>query len=300
MTVRKRTETDTQTWLADPPPAPTDAPPQAHLVHIYPVGPGLGSLFHIGESPVSLGRGDECDVRVNELTVSRRHARILRENGGYVVCDLNSTNGTLVNDEPITRHALADGDHIQIGSQVFRFLEGANVEVNFLEEIHRLAIIDGLTGVLNKAHFLESVTREIARSQRHHRPLSLVLFDVDNFKAINDRFGHWAGDCTLRELVRILKTSMRKEELLGRYGGDEFALLLPEAAMDGAMCSAERFRTLVENHPFHFEREVFQVTISLGVATVGAGEAVTTEELIRLADQRLYEAKAAGRNRVIT
>jgi diguanylate cyclase (GGDEF)-like protein len=290
-------ESETKTWPVPPQQLLADAQQKAYLVHIYPMGPGIGALFHLGDAPTTLGRGEECQIRCSELTVSRRHAEVRHAPDGYWVTDLNSSNGTLVNDEVISKHRLADGDHLQIGSQVFRFLAGASVEVNFLEEIHRLAIIDGLTGVHNKAYLLDFIGRELARAARHGRPLSLLMFDVDNFKDLNERFGHWGGDCTLRELIRIIRVSMRKEELLARYGGDEFALVLLETGLSGANCTAERIRQVVANHPFHYEGNTYQVTISVGAASVGEGELLEPEEIIRRADAKLYEAKSRGRNR---
>jgi diguanylate cyclase (GGDEF)-like protein len=288
---------DGDTWFAESQVQTADRSRTAYLVHIYPVGPGIGSLFNLADAMVTtLGRGDECEIRVGDLTVSRRHTRIQLDADSFWVHDLNSTNGTLVNGVRVSRHQLADGDHIQVGSHVFRFLEGANVEVSFLEEIHRLAIVDGLTGIHNKSYLLDFLNRELARAQRHERPLSLIIFDLDRFKEINDRLGHWAGDCTLRELVRCLKPSMRKEELFARYGGDEFVLVLPETTLDGAACLADRLRKVIETHPFRFEDNAYQVTISVGVAMMEVGASVSAEDLIRRADEKLYQAKSAGRN----
>src|SRR5262249_42767116 len=148
---------------------------------------------------------------------------------GIYVLDLQSTNGTFLNGEAVDPAILHDGDHLQIGIQIFRFLNGANVEADFLSEIYRLTIIDPLTGIHNKSYLLEVQARELPRSHRYQRPLALILFDLDRFKAINDRLGHLAGDGALQDLVRCLRSVIRKEALLARYGGEEFALVLPEA-----------------------------------------------------------------------
>jgi diguanylate cyclase (GGDEF)-like protein len=287
---------DGKTWLTAPKAPLPAAPRKAYLVLIYPNGPGLGSLVTIGDQPLVIGRGDNCDVRLSELSVSRRHAGVQAEPDGIYVLDLHSTNGTYLNGKAVDRAPLHDGDHLQIGAQIFRFLNGSNLEASFLAEIYRLTIMDPLTGIHNKGYLLEVLTRELPRSYRYKRPLALLLFDLDRFKAINDRLGHLAGDSALQELVQCLVPVIRKEALLARYGGEEFALVLPEATHEGAGQMAERLRQVVEKHAFHYEREMFHVTVSVGIASTQGEEPLTAEELLRRADAKLYEAKSAGRN----
>jgi diguanylate cyclase (GGDEF)-like protein len=129
--------------------------------------------------------------------------------------------------------------------------------------------------------------------------LSAVLFDVDRFKALNDRLGHLGGDFTLRELAALVRAEVRRDELFARYGGEEFALVLPETAADQAAEVSERIRKLVENHTFSYEDETFGVTISMGVATTTGETTSTPHDLLAEADAKLYRAKAAGRNCVI-
>jgi diguanylate cyclase (GGDEF)-like protein len=136
---------------------------------------------------------------------------------------------------------------------------------------------------------------ELARSERYGRPLSLVLLDIDDFKAVNDRWGHVAGDNTLRELAACVRTAVRKEELFARYGGEEFAVVLPETTCEAAAAFAERARAEVAAHEFRCDGDRYPLTISLGVAGT-LGEPQTSQELIRRADQALYQAKSAGKN----
>ena len=148
------------------------------------------------------------------------------------------------------------------------------------------------------SRYLQS-RNEVLRTARHNRPLSLLLLDVDRFKVVNDQFGHLGGDFTLRELAGCIKKVLRREDLFARYGGEEFAIILIETGHDDAMIAAERIRTLVENHTFRFDDKVFQLTISLGVAECPLDGTATPRELIRRADENLYAAKRAGRNRVV-
>jgi len=194
---------------------------------------------------------------------------------------------------------LKDGDYLRIGNCIYRFLAGGNVEAEYHEEIYRLTIIDALTEIHNKRYLMEFLDRELARSARYHRPLTVIIFDIDRFKAINDAHGHLGGDFTLRELAACVKSVVRKEELFARYGGEEFIVVLPESTLEAALCVGERIRTMVEKHTFVFEDQSFQITISLGIAAIADAASLTPVELIRLADEKLYQAKHAGRNRIV-
>src|SRR5262249_26417075 len=190
------------------------------------------------------------------------------------------------------------GDYLRVGNCIYRFLAGGNVEAEYHEEIYRLTIIDALTDIHNKRYLLEFLDRELSRSARYTRPLALILFDIDRFKTINDELGHLGGDFTLRELSAIVKGSIRKEELFARYGGEEFAVVLPETTRDGAVQAAERIRSLVEKHSFQYEGKAYPVTVSVGLATTTGDDTLTPSEIIRQADEKLYQAKNEGRNRV--
>jgi diguanylate cyclase (GGDEF)-like protein len=292
-------EKTTETWITVPKRPVSTNNRQACLVHIYPTGPGMGSRFMLGDTPIVLGRDHDCDLKINDQSVSRHHARIQPGIDGYYVVDLQSTNGTFVNDKPASMYKLKDGDYLRVGNWIFRYLTGGNVEAEYHEEIYRLTIIDGLTGIHNKRYLLEFLDRELARSARHKRPLSLVMFDLDRFKTINDELGHLAGDFTLREIVAMIKEAIRKEELFARYGGEEFIVVLPETNREGAIQMSERLRELVVNHTFQYEDKRYKVTISLGVVSTEGDESLTPNDLIRQVDDKLYQAKREGRNRVV-
>ncbi len=269
---------------------------------IYPPGAELGKRWGLGENEIVVGRGSDCDIQIDRDSVSRRHARVYRVEEQWFVEDLGSTNGSYINDVPVQRSPLRDGDFVKIGSAIFKFLSGSGVENAYHEEIYRMTIIDGLTGAHNKRYFLEFLEREIARCSRYGRPLSLLMFDIDHFKAINDTHGHLTGDYVLKELCRRLLCRTRKEELLARYGGEEFACVLPETDHAGAMAFAEQVRALTGTQPFEYEGDSFQVTISVGVTTLnndGGDRVVEPSVLIKEADKNLYAAKHGGRNRVV-
>jgi diguanylate cyclase (GGDEF)-like protein len=272
----------------------------ACLVHIYPTGPGMGSRFPLADDSVILGRGADCEIQINDHSVSRRHAQIQQSMDGYFVVDLQSTNGTFVNDVPATMYRLKDGDYLRVGNCIYRFLAGGNVEAEYHEEIYRLTIIDALTDIHNKRYLIEFLDRELSRSARYTRPLALVMLDIDRFRSVNEELGHLGGDSTLRELAGRIKCNIRKEELFARYGGEEFAVVLPETTREGAVQLSERLRQAIDSQPFVYEKKSYKVTISLGVATTSGDEAPSPSDLIQRADEKLYQAKHAGRNRVVS
>jgi two-component system cell cycle response regulator len=269
---------------------------QACLVHIYPSGTSMGRRYPLGDGPLSIGRGGDCDIVIDDPSVSRRHVRLVPLANGHEALDLGSTNGTHVNDEKTPRQILSDGDYLRVGNHIYRYLAGGNVEAAYHEEIHRLVIIDALTDVPNRRHFMEFLTRELARAGRYERALTLILLDIDCFKAINDQNGHLSGDAVLRLLAARIKPIVRAEELLARYGGEEFAVVLPECPRDTGLAAAERIRSLVEAEPFPAKDRMLHVTISLGLATTTPDEPLAVAELIQRADEHLYAAKQAGRN----
>ncbi|HEX8436390.1 GGDEF domain-containing protein [Archangium sp.] len=267
------------------------------IVQIH--GPELGKKYTLQENEFTIGRGEDNHIVVDLDNVSRRHARILRRQGRMFVEDLKSTNGTYLNDQEVTQETpLRSGDRIQVGGSIFKFLTGDNVEMQYHETIYTLTIVDGLTGVNNKRYFLEYLEREMGRCHRYGRPLTLMMFDIDFFKKINDVHGHLAGDYVLRELAQSIKRMVRKEQCFARYGGEEFALVVPEDGPEKARIFAEKIRRSIEEKQFTFEAQDIPVTLSLGVADM-AVDMVDPLQFIKVADANLYKAKKTGRNRVV-
>ena len=270
------------------------------LVVIYTKEPTLlGRRFVLDSSPMRVGRGVENHIILEGDSVSRRHAHLEQRVGGWWCVDDGSTNGSYVNDEQIMRESrLGNGDRIKIGPTIFKFLSGEDVESQYHVEIYRMTIIDGLTQVHVKRYLLEQLDKELMRARRHARDLSFLMLDIDHFKKINDRHGHLAGDYVLKEVARLLSQRIRRDETLARYGGEEFAIVLPETTLEGARALAEGLRERVEQSRFAFQGEIIRVTISIGGAMVEESDR-TSLDLIQRADDKLYEAKRAGRDRVL-
>ena len=283
---------------AEPAPrGPASTGGEGCLVEIY--GQELGRRIPLSGSVFEIGRSTKCDLSIDQDSVSRHHARIARSRDGrYTVADLGSTNGTYVNDASIEERILIDGDQLKIGRTIFKFMFGSNVEASYHEEIYRLMTVDGLTQLFNRRFFNETLEREVNRCKRYARPLSLLIFDVDLFKRTNDKFGHVAGDALLRQLAQVVKPRLRREDILARVGGEEFAAILPEIERASAMLVAEKIRDVVASSHFAFEELVMPCTVSIGVSELGDG-CEDPKTLYAAADAALYRAKSSGRNRVM-
>jgi diguanylate cyclase (GGDEF)-like protein len=266
------------------------------LVQIY--GKDIGKKYGLDKVQTTIGRGPDNTIVVDMDNVSRAHCKIYSGSGGHYIEDMGSTNGSFVNDVEITsRRKLSHGDLVKVGGVIFKFIDGDNIEQLYYEEIYRMAIIDGLTQIFNKRYFAEFLDREMARCQRYKRPLTLIMFDLDKFKAVNDEHGHLAGDYVLKRLAQIVSEGIRKEECFARYGGEEFAIVLPDTDVERGAIFAEKIRARIEETHFEFEGNTIPVTLSMGVSELG--EKDVGESFIKRADEKLYEAKDAGRNRVI-
>ena len=265
------------------------------LVVIY--GESLGRKYDLCEGAVSIGRDPDNTIILDTDCVSRRHARIEPAEETMVIVDLNSTNGTYVNDHLAEREKLKSGDLVKIGDTIFKFLAGANIESAYHEEIYTMTVTDGLTQIPNKRYLLEYVEREFSRARRYGRNLSCLMLDIDHFKRINDDYGHLTGDYILKELASTIRRRIRREEIFARYGGEEFCIVLPESDPDSVREFAGTIRRLIEGHMFEFEGSRIAVTVSLGVGHLTTNMK-DPSELLKAADDRLYEAKRGGRNRV--
>ncbi len=269
---------------------------EACLVVIY--GLELGKKYNLNRPQIIIGRSSKADIQIDQEAVSRNHCKIINTGKAILLRDMGSTNGTYINDELIDEYVLRDGDYIKVGRCIFKFLSGSNIENAYHEEIYRLTTIDGLTQVYNKRYFAETLEREIGRAQRYRRDLSLILFDIDHFKNVNDTFGHLAGDSVLKQLANVIKGRIRREDVLARYGGEEFAIILPEIDKHNALQFGEKIRRITEKAVFRFEDTEIPVTVSVGIATL-TPEIVELTDFIKVADDQLYAAKAAGRNQVM-
>ena len=260
---------------------------------------------------VILGRALEADVRVNDARASRLHARVTTEHdpktgeARYRITDLGSTNGTIVNGQPVANALLQDGDKVVIGEHLMRFELLDEIDREFQRQIHRLLVHDELTGLLTSKSFFSELRREAARAEFESRPFCVMMMDIDHFKTVNDTYGHLTGSQTLEEVGGCITQALRAGDVAARFGGEEFAAFLLDADIMQGLVAAERVRSAVEEHEFTLTRHsgsvgdprTHHITISIGVAAF-PDDARDPIELIEQADTALYRAKRSGRNRV--
>lgn len=263
-------------------------------------GSNLGAFHKLTDQEVTIGRALDNDLVLTDDGVSHRHARVyLSPEGEYFIEDLGSSNGTFCNGLSVEQQSLTDGDRIVLGSAtILKFAIKDNLEVSFHETMFSASVRDWLTQCYNKRYFEEHLALELAWMKRHSSPLSLLMMDLDHFKDVNDTHGHRAGDHVLRELCADLSKIVRQEDLLARFGGEEFVILARGVSREGALTLAERCRQCVQDARFTFSGKTILVTISIGICTVPIGSSFSAKAVIQAADAELYRAKMNGRNQV--
>jgi len=267
-------------------------------------GPERGAFVCIefASRALFLGRDEACDFLLDDPSVSRRHSRVYIDRGSgstgsVVVQDLGSTNGTLVNGKEIERVHLKHGDRVHVGDVLLRFEMLDPVDIAYRDGVVRKvrdAECDSLTKLLSRTGMEAHLPGLLESCARQSRPVSAVMLDLDHFKLVNDNLGHVVGDEVLQTVGQLLRSTVRREDIAVRYGGEEFLLVLAGARRLHARMLAERIRERLEGTRFP-DQPSLQVTCSLGVAERGEDEAI--EEWFHRTDQALYRAKEGGRNR---
>lgn len=262
-------------------------------------GPEQGVVFSLRAPETVIGRDTSAAFVISEDTVSRAHARIsIRGDGAYIE-DLSSRNGTFVGDRRVSAEArLNDGDYVRLGdTTVIKFSLMDELEERALRTLFELTMRDPLTRLYNRRYFDDRLRSEFSFARRHNEPLGLLLVDIDHFKRVNDTHGHQAGDIVLQGVASGIRGMMRPEDVLSRYGGEEFIVIARGVSLRNAELLGERIRRQVSGMEFALPREKVRVTVSVGVASVGPDSTcASAEALVALADEALYRAKRAGRN----
>ncbi len=264
-------------------------------------GPSAGEVHALVRDETVIGRDDESDLTVDDPAISRRHARLTRQpSGEYLLEDLESTNGTYVAGEAVVRRTLRTGEQIQLGPTVlFRFAVTDEAEERLQRQLFESSIRDPLTHAYNRKYLNERLAAEVAHARRHGTKLALLVLDLDDFKGVNDRHGHLAGDAVLRRVAEVVVGVIRIEDVFARFGGEEFVVLTRGDGVHNASQLGERLRRAIEEATVRFEGTPIPVTVSVGVADLDElAQPSGSQALIERADARLYRAKALGRNRV--
>jgi len=270
---------------------------RAHLIVLS--GPRIGEMLEVTDG-LTIGRASEAGLQVDDEGVSRIHIRLDVDKGGTVsVTDMGSRNGMYVNALRVETSDLHDGDKILIGTTtILKFSYADKIDEIYQQQMYDSALRDSLTGLYNRRYFLDQLEAELSYARRHQTPLSLVMIDIDHFKTINDTYGHPTGDQVLVAFARLLRDAVRTEDLTARYGGEEFVLVCRGLPQSIAEMVADRLRLMVESTSLVPAPQEIKITISAGVASAPHPEIAEPQDLIKAADEALYEAKRSGRNRV--
>lgn len=262
-------------------------------------GADAGLRIPLTKDSLTIGRTVEADLVFHDEQISRRHASILSDSTrqSYIIADLGSTNGTFVNDRPITRCELKDGDKIFVGTTILKFVLQDEVESESGEIVDRLMFQDDLTGLVVKRRFYNELKIQLHYAGAQNKPLSVLMMDMDGLKKINDTHGHPTGAFIISEVGKIIGQICNQSGQACRYGGDEFVAYLLGADKQESLEVGESIRSQVKEHIFEKDGLEHRVSISIGVATFPQ-DGKTVEMITKSADEALYRAKAKGRNTV--
>ncbi len=262
-------------------------------------GPDQGKQHRLHHQFNTLGRTSNTDIKINDTKISREHGVIIIYPDHVVLKDHQSTNGCYVNDKKVENQVIESTTRIRLGTTLMKIEYKNSDEVESEIKLYEAANTDALTNISNRRAFMIRAKEEISYCKRNNTKLAIVMCDIDYFKQTNDNFGHPAGDRVLKELAGILQTEMRKEDLLARFGGEEFIMLLRSTDVNSVDTWAERIREKVEQSSFVFEGVKIPTTLSIGVCSTTGDNITTLDALIKQADDALYQAKNNGRNRVV-
>ncbi|MES2527546.1 MAG: GGDEF domain-containing protein [Bdellovibrionota bacterium] len=258
-----------------------------------------GSIFNLPVGETVVGRNPDCSIPLDFHGISRRHFTISVDDSDATLTDLASANGTYLNNNKVTAPLiLKRGDMIKIGSVAMKFLPKGDPERLTYDKLLEEAHTDGLTKCYNKTYFNNALELEVKKSKVTGKPLTLIIFDLDHFKKLNDGYGHDAGDYVLKEKSHIIRDhGIRQGDVFARYGGEEFCILLPNTNLKQGFEIAERLRSMIQKHEFMYDGKRLPVTASVGIADYRQGVNTGTD-LFKRADKAVYMSKEGGRNQV--
>lgn len=262
------------------------------------VGKDMGLMVPI-EDTMTIGRNPESAIPLDDELVSWNHCSVTNADGTITLQDNNSRNGVFVDEVRIDQCELDVGSNIQIGDTVMKLELLSEIDIEQRQSLYNRANVDLLTGAYNRHYFQENAKQELSLSKREHTSLKVVMIDIDHFKKINDKYGHLAGDYILREVANIIRNSIRDYDLLCRYGGEEFILLLRGAiTLTDTEKLCERIRIQIQDRNFEYRGITINLTISIGTCYQEDTSELTIEDIILKADKALYQSKKRGRNRI--
>lgn len=264
-------------------------------------GPRTGLSFQIEpDSAINVGRSPEADIQIVDTGISRNHINTLFDGSSVIVEDLCSANGTYVNGTKLTgKIEIKNGDQVSIGvSTVLKFSLNNQLDTEYKDYIEEQLSKDTLTQAYNRKAFAHFLNSTFIAAKRDFSSVCLFMIDVDNFKTINDTYGHQVGDKILKHITDKLIQTARSADIVCRYGGDEFAIICPNIDSLSGLQLAEQIRTKVESMTFKAGGKKINTTLSIGVSNFPDNDIQCVSQFIAFADKAMYKAKRKGRNQI--
>lgn len=264
-------------------------------------GSAAGLVIPVDDQKTVIGRGSECNARILDQGLSRKHGAFYRRQGDLFFRDLESTNGSFMEQNPVSGEVrVENGARLQLGRTLIRAHLRSPKEVEAVQKLYESSVRDPLTGLYNRRHLDERIASEFAYAVRHRTALSCLVLDIDHFKKVNDTWGHAAGDAVLKAFAEFIQSAVRTEDVVGRYGGEEIVVLLRGVGAQGAEILSHRMRAGVEAMVTNYDSHEIKITTSIGVASwEPTNPFPDAQALFNTADECVYRAKHAGRNLVI-
>ena len=256
----------------------------------------LGQTFPIEKEEIIIGRVPENDVVVPDKGVSRKHCRLVRRKERVFIQDLKSTNGTLINELPVAKSELRDGDFVKIGAAVFQFTLRSATEACFHEELYKLTTIDSQTGTFNRRHFDNQLTGEIARAERYQRCLTLGMIRIHEFQKVNPEFDVETQQKLLNGCAAVIKSQLRQNDVVARFSDEVFAIIIPEVSEQNAQLACAKVVKAIEEQTFEHNDKAFSIGICLGTVSTypKQNNRVHPEALLKAANAALDSALDIG------
>ena len=274
---------------------------QRHPYLVIYIGNDGGHRHKLHRGTMTIGRSSQADITIEDDRISRIHCIIEWMGDTIRIDDQGSTNGIFVDSQAVNHAILSNGVPIQLGHSIMKIEYKNEAEIKAEENLLYKASFDALTGIFNRHHFIKLACMEIAYATRHKLPVGIIMMDIDNFKQVNDKYGHLVGDSVLSQFSNIVIENKRTEDIFARYGGEEF-IIMPrgEVNKDLMHIQCDRIRKAIEKADFRFDETCVRITASFGFH-IKKMESVDIEkvlhEMIRKADEALYLAKDQGKNR---
>ena len=263
----------------------------------------FGKHFHFSRSHILIGRDKSCQIFLKDDKISKRHCeiQIVRnpELEQILIKDLDSTNGTYVNGERVSQTVLKSGDKLAIGDTVLRLNYNDEIEEEYYTKLFNFAATDSLTGLYNRRYVINELENQGKIAKRNSRQFCIIILDIDDFKQINDKYTHLAGDEYLKAFSNVITQCLREQDICGRIGGEEFMIILPETSQEGGLKLANRVRERVSKTEVIYQGHSISTTLSAGISQFGL-HSFDRKVLFKLADLALQEAKNTGKNRILS